>query len=131
MGVGDALRAWRPLLRAGGKLAFTEAVWLKPDAPEPVQRCFAEYPAMGDVASNRKLVRDCGYELLGDFVLPDAAWWDDYYRPMEQRLAELTSKYAGDSVATAVLAENREELELFRLYSGYYGYVFLITVKNS
>jgi len=131
MGVGNALRAWRPLLRDGGKLALTEAVWLKPDAPEPVRRCFAEYPAMGDVASNRKLVRDCGYELLGDFVLPDAAWWDDYYGPMEERLADLTSKYAGDSVATAVLAENREELELFRLYSGYYGYVFLITVEKS
>jgi SAM-dependent methyltransferase len=126
MGVANALRAWRPLLRAGGKLALTEAVWLKADPPEPVRRCWAEYPAMADTDSNRKLVRDCGFRLLGDFVLPDAAWWDDYYEPTERRLAELLPGYAGDAVATAVLAENREELELRRRYSAYYGYLFLV-----
>jgi hypothetical protein len=30
----------------------------------------------------------------------------------------------------AVLAENREELELFRLHSGYYGYVFMVTARG-
>jgi len=125
MGVGNALRAWRSLLRPGGKLALTEAVWLKPDPPEPVRRCWAEYPDMRNIEFNRKLVSDCGYELLGDFVLPDAAWWDDYYEPMERRIAELLSKYAGDSVAANVLAENREELELHRKYSAYFGCLFL------
>lgn len=126
MGVGNALKAWRPLLRPGAKLALTEAVWLKPDAPEPVRRCWAEYPAMKDIAFNRKLVRDCGYELLGDFVLPANAWWDDYYRPMEARLAELAEKYEADPVATSVLAENREEIEIYRQFSDYYSYVFLV-----
>jgi ubiquinone/menaquinone biosynthesis C-methylase UbiE len=131
MGVGSALRAWRPLLRPGGKLALTEAVWLKPDAPDPVRRCWAEYPEMLDIEFNRKLVRDCGYALLGDFALPDAAWWDDYYGPMEKRLAELIPKHAGDPVATSVLAENREEMELHRKYSRYYGYVFLVMEPAS
>ncbi len=126
MGVGNALRAWRPLLRRGGKLALTEAVWLEADAPEPVRRCWAEYPDMRDIEFNRKLVRECGYELLGDFALPDAAWWDDYYGPMEKRLAELMPKHAGDPVAASVLAENRDEMELHRKYSRYYGYVFLV-----
>lgn len=130
MGVGNALRAWRPLLRPGGKLALTEAVWLKPDAPEPVRRCWSEYPGMGDIEFNRKLVRECGYELLGDFVLPDAAWWDDYYGPMENRLLELAPKYARGSVARAILEEHRDELELFRSHSAYFGYVFLITAKS-
>jgi len=72
MGVGKALRAWQPLLRRGGKLALTEAVSLKSGAPEPVKRCWAEYPDNRDIAFNRRLVRECGYELLGDFVLPTA-----------------------------------------------------------
>jgi hypothetical protein len=130
MGVGSALRAWRPLLRSDGKLALTEAVWLKPDPPEPVRRCWAEYPAMAGIVANRKLVHACGYQLLGDFVLLDAAWWDDYYGPKEKRLAELLSRYAGDPVATAILGESREELEIRRQYSGYYGYLFLIARKN-
>jgi len=112
-------------LRDGGKLALTEAVWLKPDATEPVRRCWAEYPAMADIDSNRRLVRECGYELLGDFVLPDAAWWDDYYGPKEKRLAALLSKYTGNPIAAALLTEVREDLEIHRKYSGYYGYVFL------
>jgi SAM-dependent methyltransferase len=126
MGVGRALRAWRPLLRPGGKLALTEAVWLRPGAPEPVKRCWAEYPDMRDIAFNRRLVRECGYELLGDFVLPDSAWWDDYYGPKEKRLAGLIPKYAADPVATALLAEVREDLEIHRRHSEYYGYVFLV-----
>jgi SAM-dependent methyltransferase len=130
MGVDNALRAWRPLLRAGGKLALTEAVWLKPDAPEPVRRCWAEYPAMTDIDSNRNLVRDCGFKLLGDFVLPDAAWWDDYYGPQETRLRALMPNYADDSIASAVLAECRTEIELFRLHSDCFGYVFLVTAKS-
>lgn len=128
--MGNALRARRPLLGGGGKLALTEAAWLMPDASEPVRRAFAEYPAMSDVEANRRLVRECGYELLGDFVLPHAAWWDDYYGPMEKRLLELAPKYARDPVATAILEENSSELELFRLHSAYFGYVFLVTAKS-
>src|SRR5262245_29336002 len=126
MGVGKALRAWQPLLRPGGKLALTEAVWLKPNPPQSVRRCWAQYPDMRDMAFNRKLVRDCGYELLGDFVLPPNAWWDDYYGPKQKRLAALLRKYAGDSSATAVLTESRDEMELHKHYSDYYGYVFLV-----
>lgn len=126
MGVGNALSAWRPLLRPGGRLALSEAVWLRPDPPERVRRCFAEYPAMGDVEACRLLVRESGYTLLGDFVLPEHAWWDDYYAPMQARLAALAPRYAGDAAAEAVLREHRDEIEMWREFAGWYGYVFLV-----
>jgi SAM-dependent methyltransferase len=127
MGVAEALRAWRPLLRPGGRLALSEAVWLRPDPPEELRRIWSdEYPAMGDVAHCRRLVGDCGYRLLGDFVLPEAAWWDDYYTPLGARVTELVPKYAGDPLAEAVLSECRQEIELYRRYAAYYGYVFLV-----
>jgi len=126
MGVPDALAAWRPLLRPGGRLALSEAVWLKPDPPESVRRGWAEYPAMVDIESCRQIVRDAGYELLGDFVLPEAAWWDDYYTPMQRRLDVLDTKYAGDAAAEAVLREHRDEIAMCRDHAAYYGYVFLV-----
>jgi ubiquinone/menaquinone biosynthesis C-methylase UbiE len=72
MGVRHALGAWRSLLKPGGKLALSEAVWLRSDPPEEVRRIWsADYPGgMGTVETCRDLVRDCGYQLLGDFVLP-------------------------------------------------------------
>jgi len=130
MGVGNALKAWRPLLRPGGRLALTEAVWLRDDPPEPVRRCWLEYPEMGDIEACRSLVRDNGYELLGDFALPEAAWWDDYYAPMHQRINRIAPNYVGDLVAEAVLDESREEIAVFQEYAAYYGYVFLVMVRT-
>jgi hypothetical protein len=59
---------------SGGRLALSELVWLRSDPPEEVRRFWSEgYPDMRDVQVCRDLVRDCGYQLLGDFVLPEAA----------------------------------------------------------
>lgn len=127
MGLANALEAWRPLLKPGGRLALTEAVWLRPDAPEVVRRCWsADYPGMGDVEACRRIVRACGYALLGDFVLPEEAWWEHYYTPMQERLGQLTPRYAGDAVAEVVLGACREEIETYRAFSAYYGYLFLV-----
>jgi SAM-dependent methyltransferase len=131
MGVAAALRAWRPLLGQGGRLALTEAVWLRPGAPSAVRRCWAEYPGMGDVESCRRLVQESGYELLGDFVLPESAWWDHYYAPMQKRLAALAPRYAGDAVAEEVLESCREEIRCYREYASYYGYVFLVMASQD
>jgi SAM-dependent methyltransferase len=126
LGLARALQAWRPLLRPGGRLALTEAVWLRPDAPEAVRRCWSAHPGMGDVESCRRIVRACGYALLGDFVLPEDAWWTHYYAPMEERLAQLAPRYTGDAIAGAVLRACREEIETYREFAAYYGYLFLV-----
>jgi SAM-dependent methyltransferase len=127
MGLAQALRAWRPMLRRGGRLALTEAVWLRPDAPETVRRCWsADYPGMGDIEACRRIVREAGYALLADFVLPESAWWEDYYAPMQERLAALAPRYAGDAAAQTVLRACREEIETYREFADYYGYVFLV-----
>jgi ubiquinone/menaquinone biosynthesis C-methylase UbiE len=126
MGVAEALRSWRVPLKPGGKLALSEAVWLRSDPPEDVRRIWSDdYPDMGTIESCRALARECGYRLLGDFVLPDSAWWE-YYEPMRRRLESLASKYAGDTAAEAILRESAEEIATYRKYSQYYGYVFLV-----
>ena len=60
IGVPAALAAWRPLLAPGGRLAFSEAVWLT-DAPAPrAAALFAGYPAMTDVAGVRAWIAAAG-----------------------------------------------------------------------
>jgi SAM-dependent methyltransferase len=129
MGVEQALEAWRRLLRPGGACAFTEAVWLRDDPPAAVRACWEEYPDMGGVEDCRELIQRHGYDLLGDFVLPAAAWWDDYYGPMEARLAALDARYRGDPAAAGVLADCRAEIDIYRRFGDWYGYAFFVARK--
>jgi ubiquinone/menaquinone biosynthesis C-methylase UbiE len=126
VGLGAALAAWKPLLRPGGVLALTEPVWLTSDPPRSVRACWEAYPAMEDVASARRRAVEHGYEIAGDFVLSDAAWWTHYYGPLEARLEAATARLAGDPTAAVVLAEIRDEIECRRAHPEDYGYLFLV-----
>ncbi len=130
MGTEAALREWRRLLKPGGAVALTEATWFRADPPPALRRFWAEeYPAMGDVDDCCGLFNSCGYDLAGHFALPEQAWWDDFYTPMEARLAFLGPGYAGDPVAEKVLAEAREEIAIYRRFAAYYGYTFIVGRK--
>jgi hypothetical protein len=126
MGVPAALAAWAPLLKPSGRIALTEAVWLKPDPPERVRTNWLEYPAMTDVAACRMMIARAGLKLLGDFVLPESAWLVDYYGPLEARARQLVDKYRGDAVAQSVVAESIEEVAVYREFSAFYGYQFFV-----
>ena len=93
VGFEEALTRWRRLLREGGRIALTEAVWLTDSPPAVVRENWREYPAMADVESRRQTIRDLGFRLLGDFTLPEQAWWQHYYGPMEARLDRLQGRY--------------------------------------
>ena len=126
VGFDTALATWKPLLKPGGVLALTEPVWLTDNPPPSVRACWAEYPAMEDVASARRRAVAQGYDLAGDFMLTDAAWWTHYYGPLEHRLNVAIDRLAGDPVAEAVLAEIRDEIDCRRAYPDTYGYLFLV-----
>lgn len=127
LGLRDALRVCRDLLRPGGYLAFTEAVWRKADPPPEVRAIFDEdCPDMGRAVDVVPVIRDGGFELGGHFTLPDEAWWDDFYTPMEARIAELRSEHAGDDEALGILDELAAEPETHRRCAAYYGYEFFV-----
>lgn len=129
MGFEAALHAWAPLLRNGGRIALTEAVWLKDNPPERVRLCWEEYPALTDMAGCQRRINRAGMRLIDSFVLPDEAWWEHYYAPMRARVTSIAPDFAGDPVADAVLRECREEIDVFEAYSAYYGYVFFVVEK--
>ncbi|MFV8836751.1 GNAT family N-acetyltransferase [Aquisalimonas sp. APHAB1-3] len=90
VGLLNALHVCYGLLRPGGYLAFTDAVWREEHPPPEVKTIFdLDYPTMGELEDDLAAIQDCGFELVGHFTLPDEAWWDDFYTPMEARIAEL------------------------------------------
>lgn len=132
IGIGNAMCVCRGLLRPGGLLAFTDAVWRKEDPPPEVKASFdLDYPTMGTAADVVMVIQLGGFELLGRFTLPDEAWWDDFYSPMEQRIMELRRKYGNDAEALAVLGQLAREPEMHRNHSDYYAYEFFVARRPA
>jgi SAM-dependent methyltransferase len=127
----NALRDWRALLRLNGKLALSEPVWLTSNPPSDVVAFWAEYPQMRDITAVRTLVKQSGYRLLEDFALPEEAWWDNYYTPMEKKLPALWEKHKDDPKASGVIAEAQYEIDMYRKHSAMYGYLFVVLQKET
>jgi SAM-dependent methyltransferase len=127
IGIERALRICHGLLRPGGYLAFTDAVWRKNDPPPEVKASFdLDYPSMGRVPDILAAIDKSGLSLVGHFTLPDEAWWDDFYTPMLLRIEELRGKYAADAEALAVLDQLAQEPAMHQRHSDYYAYEFFV-----
>ncbi len=132
LGIENALRVCHGLLRPGGYLAFTEAVWCKESPPPEVKASFdLDYPTMGRLPDVVAAIGKIGFSLAGHFTLPDEAWWEDFYTPMERRIEVLRGKYAGNSDALGVLDQLAQEPEMHRRHSDYYAYEFFVVRRTS
>ncbi|MDJ0833237.1 MAG: class I SAM-dependent methyltransferase [Gammaproteobacteria bacterium] len=131
MGFENGLRRCYQLLKPGGSLALTELVYLAAEPPAPVVDYFQhEYPDIADVASKIKQIEKAGFSMIDHFTLPESSWLDNYYGPMEQQLPRLNDKYQDNKLALSVFADFQAEVDLYRQYSQYFGYEFLIMHKD-
>ncbi|MFP4367649.1 MAG: class I SAM-dependent methyltransferase [Bacteroidales bacterium] len=127
IGLRNALHICHGLLRPGGYLSFTDAIWRKENPPPAVKAGFDfDYPTMGSLVDDLAVIQDCGFELTGHFTLPDEAWWDDFYTPMENRIKELRGKYANVKEDSAILEQLAAEPDMHRRYSDFYAYEFFV-----
>lgn len=127
LGMPRALRLWRPLLRVGGCLAFTDVTWLDAQPPEEAAAFFREeYPGIATLEQNRRRVESEGYEVLDAFPLPAEDWWTEYYSPLRERIAKLRPELPAQPELAAVVAATEREIHLFSRFSSSYGYVFYL-----
>lgn len=127
LGVTPALNRWRSVLVEGGVVAFTEPVWLVPEPPSEIREWWlAEYPAMTDRAGVATQIAAAHHRTVSSFVLPASAWWDEYYLPMHDRIADLRDRRPGDPEAEAVAAAAETEIAMFERFSDSYSYEFFV-----
>lgn len=127
IGVETALRLWRPLLAAGGSIAFTELTWLAEKRPPEAAAFWTEaYAEMTDIEGNAARLAAAGYEMLHAFALPPSAWWDEYYTPLLERIAFLRKETPGDAGLAAAAAAAEREIEMYRRCGEAFGYVFYL-----
>ena len=126
IGFKTGLKLWKPLLKKAGYVAVTEVAWLGSDVPDKLKAFWdSAYPQIQDVEENMTDIRAAGYQPVAHFTLPESAWWD-YYRPIEKRVMLMKEKYKNNSKALEVLETEIQEIDLYRKYSDYYGYVFFV-----
>jgi len=131
MGFCEGLGLCHSLLVPGGLLAVSELCWLRPDPPAECRRFLDnEYPAMVDIDTNLAFMKNSGYRVAGHFTLPKSAWLESYYHPLEERLQLLRRKYAAVQERLDMLDLFQMEIDIYRTYSDYYGYVFFMMQKK-
>ena len=127
VGVEAGLRDWRRLLRRNGHVAMTEVCWRK---PEPPPECAAfwnrEYPAIRDPAALLEAATACGYETVGHFPLPASAWWDDYYRPLQDNVTAFRERHRNEPDAQELANQCQHEIDIWHAHSEFYGYEFVV-----
>jgi SAM-dependent methyltransferase len=123
MGVDRALRDWRRLLRPGGALVLTDAVWTTTAPSAEARRFWAAYPEMRDEASLAAAARSAGWDVRATHLLPDTDWTDEYHRPLA---AAIDAWPDPDPATAAVLAEARTEVEVRQAHAGEFGYLALV-----
>lgn len=130
IGFEKGLNIWKKFVKPQGYLAIHEMTWLKDYPPKEICEYWKKvYPAISTIENNLEIIKKCGYKLLGYFPLPDDAWWELYYSPLEKRLKKLKTKYKNNSKALEMIKEEEKEIDMYRKYNKWYGSVFYVMQK--
>jgi ubiquinone/menaquinone biosynthesis C-methylase UbiE len=126
MGFAEALRASRRLIKPGGFLVAHEMAWLRPEPPQAiVDRWQPVFPEISTVPRYLEQLPSCGYRPIGHFALPEGFWWENYYAPLQERIAALREKYAGEDAIQQILSREQREVYLYREHARWYGSAFV------
>ena len=127
MGFRNGLRRCHQLLKNDGFLAMTEIVYLVNNPPAPLIQYFEkEYPDIKAVKDKIDLIQNERFHLISNFTLPKSSWLDCFYLPMEEEITRLIEKYQSNEIALGIFEEMKNEINLYKKFSDFYGYEFFI-----
>jgi SAM-dependent methyltransferase len=131
VGIPAGLALAERLLVPAGYLVFSEPVWRTAELNDEVRSAFEDYAAMGTVDEAIEEIARADWELVGHFELPASAWWDDFYTPLEQRIAEYRERYRDDMQALEALELVAREPAMHRESGWMYGYEFFVARRPA
>ena len=127
MGIENALLKWSPLLKDHGILVFSDLVLLTSKPSEKVKEFWdKEYPDIQTADTRRKQITDAGFEILSDFAYSKSSW-DNYYRPLKDRVEELIPIMKGSTA----LGDIDKEIDFYLNHNAEFGYQMFVLRKLS
>jgi len=93
VGFEKGLREWKRLLKPGGFMVV--------------------HDEEGNRREKLKLVKDCGYKLLGQMILDKNTWRQEYFTPLEQLVNKTLADYDDKEKIPEIVESDRREVEWF------------------
>ncbi len=127
IGFKKGLIEWKQYIKPNGFLVIHEMTWLNSNPPAEICKYWKKiYPEITTIPKNLEIIKKCNYKIIGYFPLPEDAWWDFYYNPLEKRINLLKEKYSDKPEALEVLNHKQQEIDMYKNYNKWYGSVFYI-----
>ena len=96
IGFERGLREWKRLLKTGGAMVV--------------------HDEQGNVREKLEQISNCGYELIGYFILSEETWWTEYFAPLEKLVNETRTKYPYDQSVLEEIQQAQVELDMYKKY---------------
>jgi len=84
----------------------------------------------GNVEEKLEQISNCGYKLLGYFILSEDTWWTEYFAPLEKLIAKSQTSYTDDPQTLEELHQSQRELEMFKNNPERNSSVYFVIQKN-
>jgi len=96
VGFERGLREWKRLLKPAGFIVV--------------------HDEQGNVEEKLEQISNCGYELLGYFILSKETWWSEYFSPLAKWMVESEARYADDPRILEEIHQAQVELDMYKKY---------------
>jgi SAM-dependent methyltransferase len=110
IGFVRGLREWRRLLKPGGFMVV--------------------HDEQGNVKEKLEQIPNCGYEVIGYFLLGEDIWWIEYFAPLEKLIAKSRTRYNDDPKILEELRQAQEELDMFKKNPERNSSVYFVMKRN-
>ncbi|MCG7491044.1 MerR family transcriptional regulator [Vibrio sp. Of14-4] len=128
MGMENALKQWKPLLKDQGMLMVSDLVWLTDTPDEDAMKFWlADYPDISSIPERLKLFKQQGYEVIEHFSL-DIEAWKNYWLPLQQRIEGLKPSMPNSQA----IADIEKEISIYEQSAAKdFTYQFFVLRKNG
>lgn len=131
IGFERGINLWREYLKQGGYIAVTEASWFTDERPTEIHDFWMDaYPEIDTIPNKVAQIQKAGYIPIATFILPEICWTEHFYAPQVKAQEEFLKKHARNKTAEELIANQHHEMQLYKKYKDFYGYVFYIGKKR-
>lgn len=114
IGFEKGVTYWKDFLKKDGILAVSEISWTTETRPcELEDFCVKEYPEIDTVPHKIDVLERSGYKVLGNFILPEGCWLDNYYNPLITLHEEFLRKFGDMESARLLVEADNKEVEFY------------------